>query len=209
MEYSWKEVYMIIIDILIIILIFILALLLLILFVPFCYSIRLTNNENCFYYGARVRWLFGLFQLAYNNKRLFHVRLFGIPVKIKKKRDKEKAEMKEKNKEIQEKNKKKRKVTRKGIKYLVECLKNIIRKYMPKKIDISGQLGFEDPSITGLAQGLANALGLPMNMKNVEFIYNDEVYSGKIYISGSVAVYYLVFTFLKLILYKPTRLMIK
>ncbi len=201
---------MIILNILIIILIAILMLVLLILFVPFHYDIKITNHEKDFYIGARMHWLFGLFQLAYDNKHLFHVKLFGRLIKIKNGEDKEKKEQQIEVEEKEEKKKKKkRKITKKGVKYLVKCFMNIIRKYRPQKLVVKGKLGFEDPSITGFLQGLTHVFNVPINIDNLEFIYDKKVYNGTIYTNGKIAIYYLVFIFLKLILYRPTRLMLK
>ena len=195
-----------ILDILIVILILFLALILLLLFVPFKYSIRASHNENCFFCGAKVSWLFGLFRLGYDNKDLFNVRLFGILIKVKNGDEKEQGGVEE-NKVKERKSK--RKITKKGVKYLVECFADIVKRYRPKKFLISGQLGFEDPSITGFLQGLVSSFRIPFSMEKLKFRYDEEIYDGTVYVGGKLTLYYLVFTFLKLFLYEPTRVILK
>ena len=197
-----------ILDVLIIILISILLFILLLLFFPFTYSVKLANNENCFYCGAKVKWLFGLFQLGYSNKQLFYIKLFGVLIKIKSKETAQKQKIEE-NENKGKTSVKKRKVTKNGVKYLVECLKKVLKKYKPKKFVISGELGFEDPSITGFVHGLSSFFSIPINIEKLRFRYDKEIYNGTIYTDGTLALYYLVFIFLKLILYKPARLILR
>ena len=202
-----KERYiMIIIDILIVALTFILTLLMLLLFVPFCYGIKLSNDEKGFFYRIRIYWMFGLFQLIYNRGNLLYIRIFGILMKIKNEKDK-KAKIKNKNEEHENVRKKHkgRKVTKKGVKYFIECFTKLVKKYKPKKLVLSGELGFEDPSITGFIQGLANVFEFPVDTEDLKFIYNKDIYNWKLHTSGKITGYYLFFIFLKLILYKPTR----
>jgi hypothetical protein len=202
---------MIILDILVVILVVILILILLILFVPFEYSIEVTNHEKDFYCRARVNWLFGLLQLAYDNRLLLHLRLFGKLVKIKNMENRKNTEEMQAivPKKNEKKSRKKRKATKEGVKYLVKCSMGTIRKYRPKKLVVIGLLGFKDPSITGCLQGLIHVFKPPLDMENLNFIYDKKVYDGTIYTHGKMPLYYLVFVFLKLILYSPTREMLK
>jgi hypothetical protein len=150
--------------------------------------------------------MFGLFQLAYDRKNLFHIRLFGVLIKIKTNKDK-KVKMKNKNKkhEGSRKKYKGRKITKKGVKYFIECFIELVKKYRPKKLVLRGELGFEDPSITGFIQGLTNTFEFPIDTEDLKFIYDKERYIWTLHISGKIAAYYLFFIFLKLISYKPTR----
>ncbi|MCS5422611.1 MULTISPECIES: hypothetical protein [Psychrilyobacter] len=197
-----------ILDVLLIILISVLLFILLLLFFPFTYSIKLANNKNCFYCGAKVRWLFGLFQLGYSNKQLFYIKVFGRSIKIKSKKTAQKQKIEENEKKGRTRVKK-RKMTKKGVKYIVHCLKKVLKKYKPKKFVISGELGFEDPGITGFVHGLSSFFSIPMDMEKFRFRYDEEIYNGTIYTDGTFALYYLVFIFLKLILYKPARLVLR
>ncbi len=197
---------MIITDIFIVTLTLVLILLMLLLFVPFCYGIKLSNDEKGFFYRANICWMFGLFKLAYNRENLFYMRLFGILIKTKPNKHK-KIKIKNKN-EKNDKARKKckgRKLTKKGVKYLVECFTKLVKKYRPKKLVLSGELGFEDPSITGFIQGLASAFELPVDIEDLKLIYDEDIFNWKLHTSGKITGYYLFFIFLKLILYKPTR----
>jgi|GEM_PF-4931158 len=197
---------MVIIDIFIITLTLVLVLLMLLLFVPFCYGIKLSNDEKGFFYRAHICWIFGLFQLAYNRENLLYVRLFGILIKLKPKKYK-KVKIKNKNENYEKSGKKHkgRKLTKKGVKYFVECFTKLVKKYRPKKLVLIGEIGFEDPSITGFIQGLASTFELPVDIEDLKLIYDKEIYNWKLHTSGKITGYYLFFIFLKLILYKPTR----
>jgi hypothetical protein len=192
-------------DILTILLAVILVVLLLLLCVPFHYSATLENSETSLYYGAKVSWLFGLVRVVYDNKYLFHIRLLGIPIRIKGKKEKE--EKKEEKKK--EKKKKKRKVTGSGIACLIKCIKKIVRKYKPKKLTIKGQLGFEDPGITGFVRGIVSFFTMPIDIEQLEFRYDEDVFNVTIHTTGIITLYYLVYIFMRLMAYKPTRLLLK
>ncbi len=150
--------------------------------------------------------MFGLFQLAYNRKNLLCMRLFGILIKIKRDKHK-KVKIKNKNEKNEKAGKKHkgRKLTKKEVIYFIECFTKLVKKYRPKKLVLSGELGFEDPSITGFIQGLANAFELPVDIEELKLTYDKDIYSWKLHTSGKITGYYLFFIFLKLILYKPTR----
>jgi len=105
----------------------VLVLLMLLLFVPFCYGIKLSNDEKGFFYRAHICWVFGLFQLAYNRENLFYMRLFGILIKTKPNKHK-KVKIKNKNEKNDKARKKRkgRKLTKKGVEYLVECFTKLL-----------------------------------------------------------------------------------
>ena len=80
------------------------------------------------------------------------------------------------------------KATKEGVKYLVKCSMGTIRKYRPKKLVVIGLLGFKDPSITGCLQGLIHVFKPPLDMENLNFIYDKKVYDGTIYTHGKMPV---------------------
>lgn len=199
---------MIILNIFIIILCILFSLLLFILFIPFGYKIKAVSLDEK---SIRLKayWLFGLvgFLGCYIPNQGFEgkMSIFGFVKKI----EKGEKEKKEKVKKPKKKKKKKKKfsvLSINGIRYLIRNVKKAILHILPDKIEGYGRLGLDDPYDTSVMCSFIEALrGLHLHNLYLEYVFDDEVYEGKIYIEGKIIVIYLVYITARLYLNKSTR----
>jgi len=93
-------------------------------------------------------------------------------------------------------------------------VKKIIKTLKPKHFDISGTVGFADPSQTGLFIGMYEALAEPLKIrKNVRLSGNFDtpatVIDLQIYVKGSINIARMTLPIIGLIIKKPIRTLIK
>jgi len=93
-------------------------------------------------------------------------------------------------------------------------IKKFFKTLKPKHLDISGRIGFEDPSKTGLFMGLYEALADVLKIRNNVRLVSDfdtptTVIDLKINAKGSISVARMTRPFIGLLIKKPIRTLIK
>jgi len=86
--------------------------------------------------------------------------------------------------------------------------KRFLRTLLPKRLDISGTVGFEDPAVTGLFIGFYESIAAMCNLRDRVRLAADFTGPGaklRIALSGSVNIAQLVRPFAVLYMKKPVR----
>ena len=101
------------------------------------------------------------------------------------------------------------------IELILNCAKKLFRALLPKRLDINGQIGFDDPSTTGLFAGgyeaVAPMLGLRGKRHQVNLTANFEEPGVRVqvYTKGHIRAFSLLRPLVGLYLKKPIRRLIK
>ncbi len=181
----------------------------LILIVPFEFKVDAQKNEITFI-KAKVLWFFGAFGFhftkVYSQKFIMYIRVFCFKKRIN----------------ISKANKKEIKVERKPkekdnyinymepefLKCALNCMKKALKHIKPKRLEIEGRLGFEDPYITGIACAVLNVFHQEFKMTNINVntVFDEEVFEGKGLIKGRVVLVYMAYIALRLYLSRPDKI---
>lgn len=80
----------------------------------------------------------------------------------------------------------------------------------PKKLEITLQFGFEDPSLTGKILG-AICMLYPFFEKHIDVTpdFENQVLKGKVYIKGCIRLVYVLIVILNMVLDKNVRITVK
>lgn len=206
---------MIILKILLVLLSILFLFLLCILFIPFGYRIKAVGlDEKSVRLGGV--WIFGLlgFSGGYVLNQGFegNVNVLGLKINIDETnwfKDKKSKDKKDKKKKKKKERKKKKEFSIEAFRYVFTSIKKVLFHLMPDKIQGYGRLGFYDPYYTGITCSFVESIrGLGLHTLNLDYVFDDEVYEGEIYIEGRIVVIYIVFVAIRLLLNKSTRKLI-
>ncbi|AEV68364.1 MAG TPA: DUF2953 domain-containing protein [Acetivibrio clariflavus] len=181
----------------------------LILIIPFEFMVNAQKKERTFI-SAKVIWLWGLFgfyyTLIYSQQPIMHVQIFWYKKRIgKNKANKGHKKRKQKDKE------KDGSINYFDTEFLectLVCIKKILKHLKPKKFEIEGTLGFEDPYITGIVCAMLNVLLAELKTKNIKInmVFDEEIYEGKGTIQGRGVLAYIAYLALRLYLSRPDKI---
>lgn len=204
---------MLIIKILLVLLGILFLLLLMILLIPFVYQIKVISlNEKSLRFNTF--WFFGLlgFSGTYVLYQGFEMKInvFGLKIKVNTKDKVKKDSIKKiKKKKKKTRNKKKKAFSFSAIKPLLLSVKKVLFHFMPDGIEGYGRLGFFDPYYTGMACSIIEALrGLHYHNLKLNYVFEEEVYEGEIYIHGKIYIVYIAYIAIRLLLNKSARKLI-
>jgi hypothetical protein len=163
--------------------------------------------------NAEVRWIFGLVKVIvykYEDEPQMKISICGLNVYSRKlieenneKKGKEASKKKRKKKE----SKSKRNIGRNLLMEFFKYFKDIINIVKPKYFRISGQYGFEDPSLTGMLLGLISIIKgvVPKAKIDVNPDFEEETINLEIEIYGDIKVFEICYRSIKLIIKKEVR----
>ena len=207
----FKGINMLVVKILIISLFILFFLLLFILFIPFVYKFQGRGlDEKSISYS--LDWFFGLFGYsgcyALNQGLESSINILGFKIKIKEK-DKSKKEKAKRIKKKKEKKNKKKALSTEAIQYIMKSMKKILLHLRPDKIEGYGRLGFDDPYYTGMTcLFVESSRGLGWHHLNLDYVFEDEIYEGEIYIEGRIFIVYILYIVIRLLLNRSVRKLI-
>ena len=193
----------------------ILFFLVLILIAPIKYDLRIKFEDGMKNFFC-VKFFFGI--VKYKNDGL---KIFGISVKknINAKEKKIKKKRAKKNKSEAKKVGRKKKFKWKEFDYAglleiiepsFDLLKNIFKKFKPKKIIMLGEIGFENPEYTGYFCALESFLReIKIFDLDLKHDFNKKIFDLDIYLYGRTCFLNLIFIFVKYIFDKRVFLFIK
>ncbi|TYQ16425.1 UNVERIFIED_CONTAM: Protein of unknown function (DUF2953) [Acetivibrio alkalicellulosi] len=185
--------------------------LILLLVIPTKYSFKGQKYERSFI-RAKVSVLFGMLGFSYYNdfekKNLIRILILGLPINIPKGKEKDK---KKKDKNIKDKDNSRDYLNVAFIKSALKSVKRIILHIKPKRFEIEGRIGFEDPFYTGVMCAFQNILVSQLKDAkiNVTAEFEDEIYEGKGLIQGRVVLLYVAYIALKLYRSRPVKIKAK
>jgi hypothetical protein len=203
---------LIILKILIVLICILLSILMIILFIPFKYFMN-GKIDDSICGNAEVRWIFGLVKVIvykYEDEPQMKISICGLNVYSRKlieenneKKGKEASKKKRKKKE----SKSKRNIGRNLLMEFFKYFKDIINIVKPKYFRISGQYGFEDPSLTGMLLGLISIIKgvVPKAKIDVNPDFEEETINLEIEIYGDIKVFEICYRSIKLIIKKEVR----
>lgn len=85
----------------------------------------------------------------------------------------------------------------KFVKNLYNFLKEVIVYIMPNKLEVDMEIGFEDPSETGLFMGFVGVLKSKFNNINVKSNFNEKIIKGHMKAKGKVRPIYIIYIIIK------------
>ena len=186
-----------------IVLLILLLLLLFILFIPFDYKAKAVSLDEK-HLNYKVIWMFGL--LSFNGMYVvgkgntINLSLLGIKKRLNN------SEKIKKEKPSKSKKKSSINFNTEGVKYILNNVKKLIKYFLPNKIIGYGRLGFSDPYYTGITCAAIETIR-PFYLQNlkIDYVFDDEVYEGNVYIEGRIFVIYIVYIAIRLFLNKSAR----
>lgn len=180
--------------------------LLLLLIVPTKYSFTGEKYDDAFI-KAKVSILLGLIGFYYYNdfekKNVTKVTILGFSINISSKNKKYKSEpKKDKNKNFKDY------LNKSFIKSSLISLGMVMLHIKPKKLEIVGKIGLEDPYYTGLICAFKNIFYPRLkNAKiNIDTVFEDEVLEGRCLIQGRVILLYIAYIGLRLYCSRPVKI---
>lgn len=173
---------------------------------PVKYSFAGEKYDSAFI-KAKVSILLGLIGFYYYNdfekKNITKVTILGLPIKISSKKKKYKREAKkDMNKNFNNY------LNKSFIKSSLKSLGKAVLHIKPKKIEIAGKIGFEDPYYTGLICAFKNIFYPRLkNAKiSIDTVFEDEVFEGRCLIQGRVILLYIAYIGLRLYCSRPVKI---
>lgn len=199
----------ILLKIFIIVLCFIFLSFILLMVIPFEYNLNFQISENISF-GADISWMFRFIKVNVTNKEpdlkinllIGNKRFWSIKPS--------KTSANNKNKKV------KRKKTRsksKGLfninvlKYLISYFRDVLKIIRPRGIEIKGEYGFSDPSMTGFLCGIVPIISeiFPFSSLQLQPVFDDETMNIQSRVWGKIILFFIVFRTLKVILKKEIR----
>lgn len=183
-----------------------------ILFIPFKYFMNGKIDDSIGGH-AEARWIFGLVKVIvykYEDEPQIKIIICGLNIYSRKligenneKKGKEASKKIRKKKE----SKSKRNIGRNLLMEFFKYFKDIINIVKPKHFRISGQYGFEDPSLTGMLLGIISAINgvVPKAKIDVNPDFEEETINLEVEIYGDIKVCEICYRTIKLIIKKEVR----
>lgn len=194
---------MIILQIFIYLLLFLISILILLLAMPIYYTLS-GIKEDMVIIKAQIfgplKWICLTFKMRDMTEKKLGVRFLGIPIKIKdNKKDApigSKVKRNNKGKKTRENGRKPAEGIPAGI---VNLIVRALRHIKPRRLEVKGRYGFNDPYHTGIACSLINTIIPHKDKYNVNLIpvFDEEVIEGKFITEGYIVPVYLFWLFIK------------
>lgn len=206
------EFMLIILKILIVLICILLAILMIIIFIPFKYFMNGKIDDSIGGH-VEVRWMFGLVKVIvykYEDEAKIKIIICGLNIYSKKleeennkKKEKEASKKKRKKKE----SKSKRNIGKNLLMEFFKYFKDIINIVKPKYFRISGQYGFEDPSLTGMLLGLISIIKGVVSKAQIDVnpVFEEEIINLEVEIHGDIKICVICYRTIKLIIKKDVR----
>lgn len=198
---------MIILEILGYILVALLVLLVLILVLPLEFRLYGQKQEETFFKASVILFkgvVVFQFLKAFSEQARMCVSIFCFKKNIKTHKVSKKKNKKEKLKKDGSRNY----LEPNFLKCALKCLTKVLNHIKPKKFEIEGRVGFEDPYVTGIVCAVLNVLYQELKKANIKVrtVFDEEIFEGKCLIQGRVVLAYIAFIALRLYLSRPVRI---
>ncbi len=175
-----------------------------ILFIPFGYRAEAVGLDE-----KRIRFkVFWLFQMlsfsgSYRYKQGFESRVSFLGFSFRTGGSGKPKEEKEKRKK---EGKKRRSFSTEAVRQMLTGIRKVIAHLMPDRLEGYGRIGFDDPYHTGLLCSVVESLrGTGIHDVRLDYVFDDEVYEGEVYVKGRIYIVYIVYIAARLLLNRSAR----